>query len=172
MSNKVGAHKSKENTNASINAAVSDVHDIEWSKGLLPLATLGVSSDVTTVLTLVFCYSASTHSWVSASFVNSLNLGGEPVNFSINGFNSTNVVETGRFKFTVSSKPNISSFVFTLCASIKEKIGIGLELIIIADLLNKYQQLAPIKPTQSTYEDVDVIIKQDYYHAVRPTDFI
>ena len=69
--------------------------------------------------------------------------------------------------------PSVESTLhFLSVSSIKEKIGIGLELIIIADLLDKYQQLAPIKPTQSTYEDVDVIIKQDYYHAVRPTNFI
>ena len=37
---------------------------------------------------------------------------------------------------------------------------------------NKYPQLAPIKPTQYNYEDVEVIIGQDYYHAVRPIEFI
>ena len=36
---------------------------------------------------------------------------------------------------------------------------------------NKYPQLAPIKPTQNTYEDVEVIIGQDYYHADRPIEF-
>ena len=36
----------------------------------------------------------------------------------------------------------------------------------------KYPQLAPIKPTQYTYEDVEVLIGQDYYHAVRPIEFI
>ena len=33
-------------------------------------------------------------------------------------------------------------------------------------------QLAPIKPTQYTHEDVEVIIGQDYYHAVRPIEFV
>ena len=67
VSNKAGTNKSKENTNTSTHAAVSDVHDIESSKGLLPIATLGVSSDVTSLLTLVLCKSASPHSWVSSS---------------------------------------------------------------------------------------------------------
>ena len=70
VSNKAGTNKSKENTNISTHAAVSDVHDVESSKGLLPIATLGVSSDVTSLLTLVVCDSASTHSWVSSSLVN------------------------------------------------------------------------------------------------------
>ena len=160
------------NPNTSTHAAVSDVHDIESSKGLLPIATLGVSSDVTSLLTLVLCDSASTHSWVSSSLVNHLGLVGEPVNLSISGFNSTTVVETQRVKFTVSSEPNNSDFVFSLCAYVKDSIRIGSELINIADLQNKYPQLAPIKPIQYTYEDVEVIIGQDYYHAVRPIEFI
>ena len=74
-------------------AAVSDVHDIESSKELLPIATLVVSSDV---ISLLICDSASTHSWVSSSLLNRLGLVGEPVNLSISGFNSTTVVETQR----------------------------------------------------------------------------
>ena len=46
------------------------------------------------------------------------------------------------------------------------------ELINIAELQNKYPQLAPVKPTQNNYEDVEVVIGQDYYHAVRPIEFI
>ena len=170
-----GTNNSKENTNTSTHAAVSDVHDIESSKGLLPIATLGVSSDVTSLLTLVLCDSASTHStysWVSSSLVNCLGLVREPVNLSISGFNSTTVVETQRVKFTVSSEPNNSDFVFSLCAYVKDNIRIGSELISIADLQNKYPQLAPIEPTQYTYEDVEIIIGQEYYHAVRPIEFI
>ena len=55
VSNKAETKKSKENTNTSTHAAVSDVHDIESSKGLLPIATLGVSLEVTSLLTLVHC---------------------------------------------------------------------------------------------------------------------
>ena len=172
LSKNSGTNKAKENTNTSTHAAVKDVHDIESSKGLLPIATLGVSSDVISLLTLVLCDSASTHSWVSSSLVNRLGLVGEPVNSSISGFNSTTVVETQRVKFAAFSEPNDSDFVFSLCAYVKDKIRIGCELINTADLQNKYPQLAPIKPTQYTYEDVEVIIGQDYYHAVRPIEFI
>ena len=86
--------------------------------------------------------------------------------------NSITVVETHSVKFTVSSEPNNSDFVFSLCAYVKDNIRIGSELINIADLQNKYPQLAPINLTQYTYEDVEVIIGQDYYHAVRPIEFI
>ena len=162
FSNKAGTNKSKENTKTADLAAVSDVHDIESSKGLLPIATIGVSSDVTSLLTLVLCDSVSTHSLVSSSLVNRLGLTGEPVNLSTSGFNSTTVVETQRVKSTASSETNNSDFVFSLCAYVKDNIRIGSQLINIADLQNKYPQLAPIKPTQYTYEDVEIIIEHEY----------
>ena len=115
VSTKAGTNKCKENTKTSTHAAVSDVPDIESSKRLLPIATLGVSTDVTSLLTLLLCDSTSTHSWVSSSLVNRLGLVGEPVNLSISGFNSTIVVEAQGGKFTVSSEPNNSDFVFSLC---------------------------------------------------------
>ena len=115
VSEKAGTNKSKENTNTSTHTAVSDVHDIESSKGLLPISTFGVSLDVTSLLTSVLCDSASTHSWVSSSFVNRLGLVGEPVNLTISGFNSTTVVESQRAKFTVSSEPNNNDLVLSLC---------------------------------------------------------
>ena len=132
----------------------------------------GVSSDVTSLLTLVLCDSASTHSWVSSSIVNRLGLIGEHVNLSISGFNSTTVVETERVKFTVSSEPNNSDFVFPICAHVEDNIRIGSELINFAELQNKNPQLAPIKPTHFTYNYVEVMIGQDYYQAVRPNEFI
>ena len=70
------------------------------------------------------------------------------------------------------SKPNNNEFGFSLCAYVKDNIRVGSELINIADLWNKYPQVAPIKPSQNVYEDVEVFIGQDYYHAVRPVEFI
>ena len=74
MSNEAGTSKSKENTNTSTNAAVSDVHDNDSSERLLRIERLGVSWDVTSLLTIVLCESASTHSWVFSSLVNRLGL--------------------------------------------------------------------------------------------------
>ena len=124
MSNKAGTNKSKENTNLSTHAAVIDVHDIESSKGLLPIATLEVSSDVTSLLTLVLCDSASTHSWVSSSLVNRLGLVGEPVNLSISGFNSTTVVETQRVNLQFPPSRIVVISYFLSVHLLKTKFGL------------------------------------------------
>ena len=172
VSNNAGTNKSKENTKTSTLAAVSDVHDIESSKGLLPIATLGVSSDVTSLLTLVLSDSASTHSWVSSSLVNRLGLIGEPLLCQL-----VVSIQPPSVRLRWSSLQFLPSRIivisYSLCVHmLKKNIGIGSELINFADLQNKYPQLAPIKPTQYTYEDAEVIIGQDYYHVVRPIEFI
>ena len=108
---------------------------------------------------------------MSSSLVKRLGLVGDPANLSIIGFISTTVVETQRVSFTVSSEPNKIDFVLPLCVYVKNNNRIGSELINIADLQKKHPQLASIRPTQNTYEDSEVIIGQDYYHAVRPIEF-
>ena len=109
---------------------------------------------------------------MSSSLVNLLGLVGESVNLSINGFNSTANVETQRVKFTFSPEPNNSDFVFPLCAYVKDNIEIDSETINNAYLQNKYPRLAPIKSTQYAYEDVEITIGQDVYHAVRVIELI
>ena len=86
----------------------------------MPIATLGVSSAVASLLTLVQCDSATNHSWVSSSLVNRLGLVGEPAELTISGCDSTTAIETQRLKFTVSFEPNNSYFVFPLCAYLKD----------------------------------------------------
>ena len=54
----------KANTkHVSTNAAVGDFHSQESTKGLLPVASLAVSSDATINNALALCDSASMHSW-------------------------------------------------------------------------------------------------------------
>ena len=91
---------------------------------------------------------------------------------SISGFNSTIVVETQRVKFTVSSETVNREFVVPFSAYNKDNIRTGSEFINFAELQNKYPQLTPIKPTQYTYEDVELIKGHIYNHAVRLIEFI
>ena len=96
----------------STNAAVGNIHIQESTKGLLPIASLAVSSDATMTNAQVLCDSASTLSWVSADLVKRLHLVGTPVNLTINGFNSTSLLKTHQVGFQVSAEKNIGEFSF------------------------------------------------------------
>ena len=127
----------------STNAALGDIHSQESTKGLLPVASLAVSSDATITNALALCDSASTHSWVSADLVKRLHLVGTLVNLTINGFNSTSLMKTHAVGFQVFAETNNSEFSFSFRAYVKDLIRIGSDSISIPDLQEKYPQLAP-----------------------------
>ena len=78
--------------NMSAHAFFSDAITEESTKGLLPIASLDVSS-FEEKNDLVLCDSISTHSLVSATFVKRLNLIGTPVSLNTIGYNSRRVME-------------------------------------------------------------------------------
>ena len=90
------------------NAAVGDIHSQETTKNLLPVASLAVFSDAKITNALALCDSAFRHSWVSADLVKRLHLVGTPVNLTIIGFNSMNVMKTHQVSFQVSAETNYS----------------------------------------------------------------
>ena len=44
--------------------------------------------------------------------------------------------------------------------------------ISIPELQEKYPQLAPIKPIHYKYEAVEIIIRQEFYHAIRAVEYL
>ena len=131
----------------STNAAVGDIDSQVSTKGLLPVASLAVSSDATITNALALCDSASTHSWVSADLVKRLHLVGTPVNLTINGFISTSVTKTHLVSFQVSAETNNSEFLFSFRAYVKDHIRIGSDSISITEL----QQKIPAVGSNKTY---------------------
>ena len=154
------------------NAAVGNIHSQESTEGLLPVASLAVSSDATITNALALCDSASRHSWVPADLVKRLHFAGTPVNLTINGFKSTSLMKTHQVSFQVSTETNISEFSFSFQAYVKDHIRIESDSISIPELQEKYPQLAPIKPIHYKYEEVKIIIGQDFYHAIRPVEYL
>ena len=61
---------------------------------------------------------------------------------------------------------------FSFRAYVKDHIRIGSDSISIPELQEKYPQLAPIKPIHYKYEDVEIIIGQDFYHAIRRVEYL
>ena len=115
---------------------------------------------------------ASTHPWVSANLVKRLHLVGTPVNLTKNGFNSTSLMETHQVSFQVSAGTNNGEFSFSFRAYVKDHIRVGSDSISITELQEKYAQLPPIKPIHYKYEDIEINFGQDFYHAIRPVEYL
>ena len=61
---------------------------------------------------------------------------------------------------------------FSLRAYVEDHIRIGSDSISIPELQEKYPQLAPINPIHYKFEEVEIIIGQDFYLAIRPVEYI
>ena len=82
------------------------------------------------------------------------------------------MMKTQQVSFLVSAETNNSEFLFSFRAYVKDHIRIGSDSISIPELQKKYPQFAPIKPRHYKYEDVEIVIGQDFYHAIRPVEYL
>ncbi|XP_063717837.1 uncharacterized protein LOC134844942 [Symsagittifera roscoffensis] len=155
-----------------VSCAISnDQSSIITSKGLLPIIKLQVSTDFQSADCLTLCDSASSHSWISAKLVNCLNLSGRYLDLTVNGINTTTVVKTKQVQMKVSSNFDGFEYIFELTAFVKDELKGGTDTVNIPALQSKYPYLAPIKPIVYSYADVDLIIGQDSFHAIRPEEY-
>ena len=155
-----------------VSCAISnDQSSIITSKGLLPRIKLQVSTNFQSADCLTLCDSASSHSWISAKLVKCLNLSGRDLDLTVNGITTTTVVKTKQVQMKVSSNFDGFEYIFELTAFVKDELIVGTDTVNIPALQSKYPYLAPIKPIVYSYADVDLIIGQDSFHAIRPEEY-
>ena len=71
----------------------------------------------------------------------------------------------------VSSNFDGFEYIFELTAFVKDELKVDTDTVNIPALQSKYPYLAPIKPIVYSYADVDLIIGQDSFHAIRPEEY-
>ena len=71
----------------------------------------------------------------------------------------------------VSSNFDGFEYNFELTAFVKDELKVGTDTVNIPPLQSKYPYLAPIKPIVYSYADVDLMIGQDSFHAIRPEEY-
>ncbi|XP_063728551.1 uncharacterized protein LOC134856114 [Symsagittifera roscoffensis] len=125
----------------------------------------------TKAVTRVFASTTSSHSWISAKLVKCLNLSRRDLDLTVNGINTTTVVKTKQVQTKVSSNFDGFEYIFELTALVKDELKVGTDTVNIPALQSKYPYLAPIKPIVYSYADVDLIIGQDSFHAIRPEEY-
>ena len=71
----------------------------------------------------------------------------------------------------VSSNFDGFEYIFELTVFVKDELKVGTDTVNIPALQSKYPYLVPIKPIVYSYADVDLIIGQDSFHALRPEEY-
>ena len=139
--------------------------------GLLPVLQLEISShrDVTTAL--VMSDSCCTHSWVSAGLAPRLNLTGQKLDILVNGFNSTESVPTQQVEVNVFVKFDQHEYSFRVTPFVKDSLSVGSETNDVPILQDRFPHLQPVKPFIYNYSDVEMILGQDVFHAIKPLEY-
>ena len=139
--------------------------------GLLPVLQLEISSHTDVTTALVMCDYCFIHSWVSAGLAQRLNLTGQKLDILVNGFNSTESAPTQQVEANVSAKFDHHEYSFRVSPFVKDRLSVGSKTIDVIILQDRFPHLQPIKPTVYNYSDVEIILGQDVFHAIKPLEY-
>ena len=145
-------------------ASVSDL------KGLLPIAPVVIQVGDKRKRALALCDTACSHSWVDKSVAESLSLNGAPVKPTLNGINSSETVDTEEVAVQITSDSN-PDFSIDISPYVKNDLSVGSDRIDIATLKRKFPHLEPINFMIYSYSDVQIILGQDAFRAIRPVEY-
>ena len=147
---------------------MSSVTDV---KGLLQVTELQlVNSSGVDTEALVLRDTACSNSWVAGSLANRLSLHGKALKPTVKGTNTEEVVETRIVEVTVKPRAHQDFEPFTINPFVKESLNVGSDIIIVQALQETYPHSAVLDPLTFSYKEIEMILGQDVYHAIRPLE--
>ena len=89
---------------------------------------------------------------------------------TVNGIYTTTDVRTKHVQENVFS--NFDGFEYRFeSTAFKNELNVDIDTVNIPALHSKYPYLAPTETIVYSYADVDLIIGQDFFHAIRPEEY-
>ena len=141
-------------------------------KGLLQVTELQLfSSSGLDTKALVLCDTACSNSWVAGSLADRLGLHGKALKLTVKGINTEEVVDTRIVEVTVKPREHQDFEQFTINPFVKESLNVGSDIINVQALQKTYPHLAVLDPVTYSYKDIEMILGQDVYHAIRPLEY-
>ena len=148
---------------------MSSVTDV---KGLLQVTELQLfNSSGLDTKALVLCDTACSNSCVAGSLADRLGLHGKALKLTVKGINTEEVVDTRVVEVTVKPREHQDFEPFTVNPFVKESLNVGSDIINVQALHETYPHLAVLDPVTYSYKDIEMILGQDVYHAIRPLEY-
>ena len=120
---------------------------------------------------LVLCDTACSHSWISSELAKRLHLRATPFNLTVNGINTQETISTEAVQVKVAPIGENTCSPFELLPYVKENLRVGFEKIDIVALQDNCPHLSVLPPKSYDYSNVEMILGQDAYHAIRPLEY-
>ena len=117
------------------------------------------------------CDTACSNSWVASSLADRIGLHGKALKLTVKSNNTEEVVDTRIVEVTVKPREHQDFEPFTIKPFIKENLNVGSDIINVKALQETYPHLAVLDPVTYSYKDIEMILGQDVYHAIRPLEY-
>ena len=141
-------------------------------KGLLQVTELQLrSSSGKDNTALVLCDTACNNSWVSNDPANRLGLHGTALKLTVKGINTEEFVDTKLVELIVTTRDNQAFEPFKVSPYVKEGLNVGADVINIKVLQETYPHLAVLDQVLHCYGNIEMMLGQDVYHAIRPLEY-
>ena len=144
---------------------LSSVTDI---KGLLQVTELKLTnSSGTSTTALVLCDTACSNSWVSGSLADRIGLQGTALKLTVKAINTEELINTKVVQLTVTPYKGQDFEAFTVRPYVRETLNLGSDILDVKSMQETYPHLAVLDPVRYSYGNIELILGQDVYHAIR-----
>ena len=148
---------------------LSSVTDV---KGLLQVTELKLTnSSGTSTTALVLCDTACKNSWVSDSLAARLGLQGTALKLTVKGINTEELIVTKVVQLTVTPHKDQDFEAVTVRSYVRETLNVGSDIIDVKSMQETYPHLAVLDPVRYSYGEIEMILGQDVYNAIRPLEY-
>ena len=148
---------------------MSSVTDV---KGILQVMELQlVNSSGVDTKALALCDTACSNSWVAGSLADRLGLHCKALELTVKGINTEEVVVTRVVEVTVKPREHQDFEPFIINPFVKESLNVGSDIVNVQALQETYPDFAVLDPVTYSYKDNEMILGQDFHHAVRPLEY-
>ena len=163
--------QSKATTSQQSSNKTTTMSSVTDSKELLQVTELQlVNSSGVDTKALVLCDTACSNSWVAGSLADRLGLHGKALKLTVKGINTEEVVDTRVVEVTVKPREH-QDFEPFINPFVKESLKVGSDIINVQGVQETYPHLAVLDPVTYSYKDIEMILRQDVYHAIRPLEY-
>ena len=108
---------------------------------------------------------------MAGSLVDRLDLHGKALKLTVKGIKTEEVLDTWVVEVTVKPREHQDFEPFTINPFVKESLNVGSDIINVQALQETYSHLAVLDPVTYSYKDIEMILGQDIYHAIRPLEY-
>ena len=96
---------------------------------------------------------------------------GQKLHILVNGFILTESVPTQQVEVDVFAKFDHHENSFRVTPFVKDNLSVGSKTIEVPILQDRFPHLQPKKPIVYNYSDVEMILGQDVFHAIKPLEY-